>query len=141
MALPAPEDCGPIAATNVLSETIRRALIAACAGSYCPAVAVASSNFSSMNMQPGTVWAALACSKASTAPSALRAALSASAPVKDRLIPTLTGLSAATAVLDPSVMAADRVAAASRTVLREIMARHPCAIAQQTIRQAITVPT
>ena len=44
IALPEPLICGPIAATTALSETILRALVAACAGSYCPAVAVPSSS-------------------------------------------------------------------------------------------------
>ncbi len=43
MALPAPLICGPMAATVALLETILRAFVAACAGSYCPAVAVPSS--------------------------------------------------------------------------------------------------
>ena len=44
IALPEPLICGPIAATTALSDTILRALVAACAGSYCPAVAVPSSS-------------------------------------------------------------------------------------------------
>src|ERR1700712_596374 len=63
IALPAPDICGPIAATNSLSDTILRALVAACAGSYWPAVAVASSNLARSNVMPGTVCAALASSK------------------------------------------------------------------------------
>src|ERR1700744_627941 len=43
IALPAPLICGPIAATVALLDTILRALVAAWAGSYCPAVAVPSS--------------------------------------------------------------------------------------------------
>ena len=46
IALPEPLICGPIAATTELSETILRALVAACAGSYWPAVAVPSSSCS-----------------------------------------------------------------------------------------------
>ena len=44
IALPAPLICGPIAAMTLRSDTILRALVAACAGSYWPAVAVASSS-------------------------------------------------------------------------------------------------
>jgi len=46
IALPLPLDIGPTAATTVGSTTILRVLIAACAGSYCPAVAVPSSRVS-----------------------------------------------------------------------------------------------
>ena len=46
IALPAPLIIGPIAATTSLSATILRALIAACPGSYWPAVAVPSSRIS-----------------------------------------------------------------------------------------------
>ena len=46
IALPLPLDIGPMAATTVGSETILRALVAACAGSYCPAVAVPLSRLS-----------------------------------------------------------------------------------------------
>ena len=49
IALPAPLICGPIAATTSLSDTILRALVAACAGSYWPAVAVPSSSVISSN--------------------------------------------------------------------------------------------
>ena len=44
IALPEPLICGPIAATTEALATILRALVAACAGSYCPAVAVPSSS-------------------------------------------------------------------------------------------------
>src|SRR5579871_322216 len=44
IALPGVLDIGPRAATTVLSATILRTLVAACAGSYCPAVAVPSSS-------------------------------------------------------------------------------------------------
>ena len=44
IAFPEPDICGPIAATTCLSDTILRAFVAACTGSYWPAVAVASSN-------------------------------------------------------------------------------------------------
>src|SRR5207248_586188 len=44
IAFPEPLICGPIAATTLLSATILRAFVAACAGSYCPAVAVPSSS-------------------------------------------------------------------------------------------------
>ncbi len=47
IALPAPDICGPSAATYARSDTMVRALVAACAGSYCPAVGVASSSFTS----------------------------------------------------------------------------------------------
>ena len=46
IALPTPDIIGPIAARMALSDTILRALVAPWAGSYWPAVAVASSNFS-----------------------------------------------------------------------------------------------
>ena len=90
IALPAPDICGPIAATYSLSDTILRALVAAWAGSYWPAVAVASSNLTRSNLTPFTACAALASSNARMAPLAMRAAPSASAPVKDRLMPTLS---------------------------------------------------
>ena len=48
IALPEPLVGGPIAATSLLSETILRALVAACAGSYWPAVAVPSSGRSTI---------------------------------------------------------------------------------------------
>src|SRR5436853_7930783 len=44
IALPEPLICGPIAAMTLLSATILRALVAACAGSDRPAVAVPSSS-------------------------------------------------------------------------------------------------
>ena len=44
IALPDPLICGPIAATTLVSDTILRALVAAWAGSYWPAVAVPSSS-------------------------------------------------------------------------------------------------
>src|ERR1700710_366184 len=50
IALPAPLICGPIAAITDLSDTILRALVAACAGSYWPAVAVPSSSFSTSSL-------------------------------------------------------------------------------------------
>ena len=46
IALPAPLISGPSAPTTSLSDTILRALVAACAGSYWPAVAVPSSSTS-----------------------------------------------------------------------------------------------
>ena len=49
IALPAPLIIGPIAATTSVSDTILRALVAACAGSYWPAVAVPSSRISGSN--------------------------------------------------------------------------------------------
>src|ERR1700733_10126371 len=50
IALPAPDICGPRAATKPLSETILRALVAAWAGSYWPAVAVPSSYFTRLKV-------------------------------------------------------------------------------------------
>src|SRR5579875_3778227 len=76
MALPEPLICGPIAATTESSPTILRALVAAWAGSYWPAVEVASS-------------------MASMAPALISSASWASAPVNGKLIPIVTDLSAA----------------------------------------------
>ena len=50
IALPSPLISGPIAATSLGSETILRALVAAWAGSYPPAVAVALSSTSSLKL-------------------------------------------------------------------------------------------
>src|SRR5271157_4675412 len=61
IALPEPDISGPMAAIVAGSDTILRALVAACAGSYWPAVAVPSSYLSYWNVMPGTAWVSLAC--------------------------------------------------------------------------------
>ena len=112
IALPAPDICGPRAAIMAWSDTILRALVAACAGSYWPAVALPSSYFSRSKVMPGTSWDLSASSKAMTAPLAIRPAVVASAPVKDRLMPTFTTVSAARAGPTPAAEAATNAAAA-----------------------------
>ena len=127
IALPAPDICGPRAATKPLSETILRALVAAWAGSYWPAVAVPSSNFTRSNLIPGTSPYLLASSKARMAPLPTRMADSESAPVSDRSMPILMVMSAAWAPwVTANVPAAARAAAVLKAERREIMYYSPC---------------
>ena len=97
MVLPGVLLCGPSAATTLGSATIRRALVAPCAGSYCPAVAVPSSSSSTFRWYPAAPPPALHSSSAIMKPSRMRTAVSASAPVSDRSIPTVTAFPSARA--------------------------------------------
>src|SRR5580704_8500632 len=90
IALPQPLISGPMAATTLGSETNLRALIAACAGSYWPAVVVPSSSTITSMWYPATPPAALASSTAIIAPFLMRTAFSASDPVSGTSMPTVT---------------------------------------------------
>lgn len=87
IALPDPLISGPTLASTFLSPTSLRALVAAWAGSYWPAVAVALFNTMGSSVMPLSSPLALASLIASNAPFRIRCAASASAPVSGRVMP------------------------------------------------------
>src|SRR6516162_2195570 len=118
IALPEPLISGPIAATTLGSATILRALVAACAGSYWPAVVVPSSSTMMLILQPATI--PLTSSTAIIAPSLIWVAASASEPVNGTLMPIVTLLSAAKVMRDrtlPASAAAGRWTTRARRVI------------------------
>ena len=118
MALAAPDICGPMIPITVLSEANFRALVAACTGSYWPAVAVPSSSESTSKRTPLTRCFALASATAFIAPYCCRIAPSASPPVSEPSQPILMTLSAARAPCNPEAMVRAEAATAASNARR-----------------------